>query len=55
MEKGKTNQNNLDEGTVSVGLKCIDKVASDIKKDLDNPYDGINVQVSGLVDGTKPK
>ena len=49
------NQNNLGEGTTSVGLKGSAKVASDIKTDPDNPYDGTNVQEDGLVDGIEPK
>ena len=38
----------------SVGSKGINKAASSIKTDLDNLYDEINVQVSGLVDGIEP-
>ena len=48
-------QNGLDEGTTSLGSKGIDKVASDIKTDLDSLYDGINVQMSDLGGGTEPK
>ena len=54
-EKNQKDQNNLDEGTTSVGTKGSDEVASDIKTDVDNLYDGINIQVSGLVDGIGPK
>ena len=35
-EKNKGDENNLDEGTPSVGSKGSDKVANDIKTDLDN-------------------
>ena len=42
-EKIKNDQNDLDERTTSVGSKGSDKVASDIKTDLDNLYDEMNV------------
>ena len=54
-ENDQKDQNDLDEGTMSVGSQGSDKVASNIKTDLDNLYDRINVQVSGLVDGIEPK
>ena len=50
-EKDQKGENNLDKGTSSAGSKGSDKVASGMNTDLHNLYDGINVQVSGLVDG----
>ena len=55
-EKDQKCENNLDEGSTSVGPKGSDKAASDIKIDPDKLYDEINVQVTGfLVDGIQPK
>ena len=54
-EKDQNDKNNLHERTMSVGSKDSDKVASNIKIYPDNLYDRIHVQVSGPVDGIKPK